>query len=64
MIDDLWIYDLRTNLHFTLIENTLKRSDLDDFVNCYFGGTRAVASRDKAGADSAAPSRSGDFLLR
>ena len=31
----LWIYDLRTNLHFTLKENTLKRSDLDDFVNCY-----------------------------
>ncbi len=33
----LWIYDLRTNKHFTLKENTLKRSDLDDFVNCYFG---------------------------
>ncbi|MFZ4774579.1 MAG: type I restriction-modification system subunit M [Terrimicrobiaceae bacterium] len=33
----LWIYDLRTNLHFTLKENTLKRSDLDDFVDCYFG---------------------------
>jgi len=31
----LWIYDLRTNLHFTLKENTLKRSDLDDFVVCY-----------------------------
>ncbi len=31
----LWIYDLRTNLHFTLKENTLKRSDLDDFVTCY-----------------------------
>jgi len=31
----LWIYDLRTNLHFTLKENTLKRSDLDDFVKCY-----------------------------
>ena len=31
----LWIYDLRTNLHFTLKENTLKRSDLDDFVACY-----------------------------
>jgi len=33
----LWIYDLRTNMHFTLKENTLKRSDLDDFVACYFG---------------------------
>ena len=31
----LWIYDLRTNMHFTLKENTLKRSDLDDFV-AYF----------------------------
>ena len=31
----LWIYDLRTNKHFTLKENQLKRSDLDDFVACY-----------------------------
>ena len=31
----LWIYDLRTNLHFTLKENTLKCSDLDEFVACY-----------------------------
>jgi len=37
----LWIYDLRTNQHFTLKENTLKRSDLDDFVACYFGATPA-----------------------
>src|SRR6266853_319460 len=27
---ELWIYDLRTNLHFTLKENPLKRADLDD----------------------------------
>jgi type I restriction enzyme M protein len=33
--EKLWIYDLRTNLHFTLKENPLKRSDLDDFVACY-----------------------------
>ncbi len=33
--EKLWIYDLRTNLHFTLKENTLKRSDLNDFVACY-----------------------------
>lgn len=33
--EKLWIYDLRTNKHFTLKENTLKRSDLDDFVACY-----------------------------
>jgi type I restriction enzyme M protein len=31
----LWIYDLRTNMHFTLKENPLKRADLDDFVKCW-----------------------------
>jgi type I restriction enzyme M protein len=39
----LWIYDLRTNLHFTLKENTLKRTDLDDFVACYFGNAKSAA---------------------
>ena len=38
----LWIYDLRTNLHFTLKENPLKRSDLDDFVACYNPKNRHV----------------------
>lgn len=33
--EKLWIYDLRTNQHFTLKENTLKRGDLDDFVKSY-----------------------------
>jgi type I restriction enzyme M protein len=33
--EKLWIYDLRTNQHFTLKENTLQRTDLDDFVKCY-----------------------------
>jgi type I restriction enzyme M protein len=31
----LWIYDLRTNMHFTLKTNPLKRSDLDEFVAAY-----------------------------
>ena len=31
----LWIYDLRTNRHFTQKENTLRRADLDDFVRCF-----------------------------
>jgi len=31
----LWIYDLRTNMHFTLKENPLKGDDLDDFVVCF-----------------------------
>lgn len=32
---EMWIYDLRTNKHFTLKTNTLTRSDLDEFVECY-----------------------------
>ena len=31
----LWVYDLRTNKHFTLKTNPLKRSDLDEFVKLY-----------------------------
>lgn len=34
----LWIYDLRTNKHFTLKKNPLRRSDLDDFVDAYLPG--------------------------
>src|SRR3954465_5896790 len=30
-----WVYDLRTNMHFTLKTNPLKRSDLDELVECY-----------------------------
>ncbi len=30
-----WVYDFRTNQHFTLKTKTLKRSDLDDFVEAY-----------------------------
>ena len=31
----VWFYDLRTNTHFTLKTRTLKREDLQDFVDCY-----------------------------
>ena len=31
----LWIYDLRTNRHFTLKTNPLKRENLDEFVSLY-----------------------------
>lgn len=31
----LWVYDLRTNKHFTLKKNPLRRCDLDDFVSSY-----------------------------
>src|SRR6266566_8852041 len=69
--EKLWIYDLRTNKHFTLKEpssseidwrsvspkgqrcsadqNPLKRSDLDDFVSCYFGGKDGSQSRGYSG---------------
>jgi type I restriction enzyme M protein len=33
--EKLWIYDLRTNKHFTLKTNTLKYEDLQDFLKCY-----------------------------
>jgi type I restriction enzyme M protein len=31
----LWIYDFRTNQHFTQKERPMTRADLDDFVRCY-----------------------------
>ncbi len=36
----LWIYDLRTNKHFTLKTNPLTRADLDEFVALYQVGNR------------------------
>jgi type I restriction enzyme M protein len=36
----LWIYDLRTNQHFTLKTNPLKRDHLDEFVALYQGANR------------------------
>ncbi len=33
--EKLWIYDLRTNMHFTLKTSTLKYDDLKDFIACY-----------------------------
>jgi len=32
---EVWIYDFRTNVHFTLKKNPMRDSDLDDFVACY-----------------------------
>ncbi len=34
----LWVYDLRTNQHFTLKTNPMKRADLDPFVALYKTG--------------------------
>src|SRR5207237_8963329 len=36
----VWVYDLRTNKHFTLKTNRMARTDLDDFVACYKPGAR------------------------
>jgi type I restriction enzyme M protein len=32
---EVWYYDFRTNVHFTLKENPLKKSDLQDFIDHY-----------------------------
>ncbi|MFO0877412.1 MAG: hypothetical protein U0840_08560 [Gemmataceae bacterium] len=36
----LWVYDLRTNMHFTQKTNPLARADLDEFVTCYHPSNR------------------------
>ena len=33
--EKLWIYDFRTNKHFTLKTNQLRYADLTDFIKCY-----------------------------
>jgi type I restriction enzyme M protein len=37
-IDKLWVYDLRTNKHFTQKLSPITREDFDDFVACYQPG--------------------------
>ncbi len=32
---EVWIYDFRTNVHFTLKKNPFKFEDLQDFIRCY-----------------------------
>ncbi len=32
---EVWIYDLRTNIHFTLKTQQMKFDDLNDFIKCY-----------------------------
>ena len=36
--DRLWVYDLRTNMHFTLKQKPIRRRDFDEFVACYKPG--------------------------
>lgn len=62
----LWVYDLRTNQHFTLKQNPLTRAHLDDFVAAYHPENRhdrqqserfrpfthdEIVARDKANLD-------------
>jgi len=39
---DVWIYDLRTNIHFTLKENKMEFEDLKDFIECYHPENRLL----------------------
>lgn len=32
---DIWIYDFRTNVHFTLKQHPMTDADLEDFILCY-----------------------------
>ena len=32
---EVWIYDLRTNMHFTLKQHPMTDADLKDFIKCY-----------------------------
>lgn len=33
--NQIWVYDFRTNVHFTLKQNPMTEQSLEDFVNCY-----------------------------
>jgi type I restriction enzyme M protein len=37
---ELWVYDLRTNMHFTQKTKQMRRGDLEDFVLSYKAGSR------------------------
>ena len=32
---EVWIYDFRTNIHFTLKQHPMTEADLEDFIKCY-----------------------------
>jgi type I restriction enzyme M protein len=61
-----WVYDFRTNQHFTMKQNPLRRAHLDEFVDAYMPGNRGkrkeserfkaftyeeILARDKANLD-------------
>jgi type I restriction enzyme M protein len=62
----LWVYDFRTNQHFTMKQNPLRRAHLDEFVDAYMPANRGkrkeserfkaftyeeILARDKANLD-------------
>ena len=64
--DKMWVYDFRTNQHFTMKQNPLRREHLQNFVDCFRPGHRGdrvetdqfkaftyeeLMSRDKANLD-------------
>jgi len=51
----VWIYDLRTNKHFTLKQNRMTRADLDEFVTCYNGGNLSASGEAQAGRHDRKP---------
>jgi type I restriction enzyme M protein len=57
----LWVYDFRTNQHFTLKQKALRRADLDEFVDLYKPGNRDA--RVNGGEDSRWRSFTYDELL-
>jgi type I restriction enzyme M protein len=42
---EVWVYDFRTNIHFTLKQNPLRFEDLQDFIKCYNPTTATNAGR-------------------
>ncbi len=32
---EIWYYDFRTNIHFTLKKNPMQKTDLQEFIDCY-----------------------------
>lgn len=51
--DKIWFYDYRTNIHHTLKQNPLTRTDLDEFVTCFNPANRheRVATWDEENPD-------------
>ena len=37
---EVWVYDFRTNIHFTLKQHPMTDTDLEDFVCCYYPENR------------------------